>query len=458
MMTAAAQLSLTGFGPAVDGVPVRISAASMRQPFQGCHPDYIRDVCHGACCRSGVTAAGSGAMVHPDEQARLEALGATVVNHRLMPDPGGCHCRFQTDVGHCTLHATAEKPFACVSNPFMLNAGDTLIVQNRYRRLRCYGAEPRLPAYRAFGSSLVLLFGPDGAARITTHLDAGGGDLTVPMRSSSYRILTDVARFRRDPAPVAPAPAAPVVAPPLTPVERHGGIAVKRDDLFRVAGVNGGKARAVWAMAHAAPIRGIVSAGSRTSGQVNIVARIAADLGVPCRCHTPTGDVGPGPAAAERAGAELVRHRAGYGTVLAARARDDAAQRGWLHIPFRMETPDMVAHTAPQVGNVPPDVRRIVVPVGSGMSLAGILTGLAARGRTTPVVGVMVGPDPTPRLDRYAPAGWRDRLTLVQSPRPYGTPGPLADIDGVPLDPVYESWAAMRVNPGDLLWIVGGPP
>ena len=38
----------------------------------------------------------------------------------------------------------------------------------------------------------------------------------------------------------------------LTPIEQHGPLYVKRDDLFEIAGVRGGKARTCWALAQGA--------------------------------------------------------------------------------------------------------------------------------------------------------------------------------------------------------------
>lgn len=72
-----------------------------------------------------------------------------------------------------------------------------------------------------------------------------------------------------DRAPEASAPAAEDYMPDLTPIEEHGGFLVKRDDLFRVAGVRGGKVRSCWHLAQGA--EGLVTAGSRSSPQVNIV-------------------------------------------------------------------------------------------------------------------------------------------------------------------------------------------
>ena len=58
-----------------------------------------------------------------------------------------------------------------------------------------------------------------------------------------------------------------------TPLQQVGNFLVKRDDLFEIAGVCGGKARTCWAMSQGAP--GLVTAGSRSSPQANIVAHVA---------------------------------------------------------------------------------------------------------------------------------------------------------------------------------------
>ena len=77
----------------------------------------------------------------------------------------------------------------------------------------------------------------------------------------------------------------------LTPIETHGGHLVKRDDLFSIGGVNGGKVRTCWHLAQGA--KGLVTAGSRQSPQVNIVAHIAKKLNIPSRVHMPRGKLSP---------------------------------------------------------------------------------------------------------------------------------------------------------------------
>lgn len=254
--------------------------------------------------------------------------------------------------------------------------------------------------------------------------------------------------------------------PALTPVERVGDVLLKRDDLFRVAGVSGGKVRTCWRLSAGAS-GGLVTAGSRASPQANIVAQIARRLGLACRVHTPTGALSPELVDAQRAGAEVVQHRAGYNGVIVARAREDAAARGWREIPFGMECAEAVEETASQVENLPwGDFSRLVVPVGSGMSLAGVLAGLERAGRlgAFPVLAVRVGADPSRRLARWAPAGWAGAVELVASPLDYHRDAPECRLGDLLLDPVYEAKCLPFLRPGDLLWVVGvrrtaaGPP
>ena len=82
------------------------------------------------------------------------------------------------------------KPFGCIASPFTLTKRDVLVVRNRYRLLRCY-RDGVLPAYRAFASSLVLLFGADVANILTEHLDRGGGDIWLPMPDTTHGFLRD---------------------------------------------------------------------------------------------------------------------------------------------------------------------------------------------------------------------------------------------------------------------------
>ena len=242
--------------------------------------------------------------------------------------------------------------------------------------------------------------------------------------------------------------------PDLTPVETHGNRLMKRDDLYCVAGVRGGKVRACWNLAQGAT--GLVTAGSRQSPQVNIVANIAKRLGIPARVHVPKGELTPELRAAEAQGAEIIQHKAGYNSVIIKRAHDDAEEQGFREIPFGMESEFAVRQTAEQVANLPwGEFDRIVIPVGSGMNLAGLLHGLKSQGQDVPVLGVKVGADPTKRLDKYAPKGWKKQVKLIKSGQDYHDHAPETVLEGVQLDPVYEAKCIPFLKPRDLLWVVG---
>ena len=239
----------------------------------------------------------------------------------------------------------------------------------------------------------------------------------------------------------------------LTKVEQRGDYFFKRDDMFAIAGSRGGKVRSCWILAQGAV--GLVTAGSRQSPQVNIVANIAKRLGIPCRVHTPEGELTPELISARRLGAEIIQHKAGYNSVIVARSREDAKALGWTEIPFGMECKEAIKQTRGQVENIPEQAKRLVVPVGSGMSLSGILHGLNDNGIVMPVLGVMVGADPTKRLDEYAPKNWREMVTLINAGVDYHDRAKTTEIEGVVLDPIYEAKCIPFLEKGDCLWCVG---
>jgi 1-aminocyclopropane-1-carboxylate deaminase/D-cysteine desulfhydrase-like pyridoxal-dependent ACC family enzyme len=242
--------------------------------------------------------------------------------------------------------------------------------------------------------------------------------------------------------------------PILTPVEKHGSFFFKRDDLFEIAGVRGGKARTCLALAKNAK-EGLTTAGSRSSPQINIVANIAKHLGLPCVAHTPMGKLNKELDLAHEAGCMILQHKAGYNSVIIARSRQYAKDLGLTDIPFGMECDEAIVETMAQVANIPQEVKRIVMPVGGGMSLAGVLHGLAFFRRDIRVIGVQVGADPIKRLRRWAPMGWEFMCTIIHGGYEYSTYTPTYIDIPFKLDPVYEAKCQRFLQPGDLLWCVG---
>ena len=199
----------------------------------------------------------------------------------------------------------------------------------------------------------------------------------------------------------------------------------------------------------------MTTAGSRQSPQVELVARIANGLELRCTAHVPSGDISTGPIAeAIKLNANIIQHKPGYNSVIIARSREYAKKHNYTDIPFGMECKEAVQQTRKQVKKIPPSVLKIIVPVGSGMSLAGILWGLIDAKRKLKVTGIIVGADPIKRLDKFAPPFWRNMVSLTKIDTPYNKHigGKIGNID---LDPIYEAKCLPYISPGNLFWIVG---
>lgn len=267
----------------------------------------------------------------------------------------------------------------------------------------------------------------------------------------------------------------------VTPVEtiNHNGkkLWLKRDDYYERAGVRGGKVRSAWFLCNTGMdegVKGLCTAGAKTSPQINIIAHIAKKLGVDCRAHCPSGKLGAEVESAMGLGATILQHKPGYNTVIVARAREDAKEMGYLNVPFGMECIEAVLMTALQVGNLPEGVKEIVMPVGSAMSLSGVLWGLEFFGLSNKVkvTGVQVGANPNKRLEKYAPTGWEEFCSLEKSEMGYsefvednwlGLEDGKEGEDRIEIDPIYEGKCKPVLNrvleenrdEEVLFWIVG---
>lgn len=256
----------------------------------------------------------------------------------------------------------------------------------------------------------------------------------------------------------------------LTPVLEHGGYLVKRDDLFEVNGsVLGGKARTCQYLCdtQGSNLKGIITAGSKKSIQFRLATLLANYYNVPLRVHCPKiKELSSDLAFAKENGAQLFHHFPAHTSVIVKRARDDAQETGFTLIPYGMECWEAVYMTALQVKSLVElyrsgKFRRLVMPIGSGMSFSGVLWGLYYFGLTdVPVLGVQVGGKYEKRLATYAPPSsiLEDNfasLDIVSSPLPYHKfyEGNMLGDDFI-LDPIYEAKCLDFMEEGDLLWSV----
>lgn len=246
----------------------------------------------------------------------------------------------------------------------------------------------------------------------------------------------------------------------LTPVEYYEeeGIWLKRDDLFKTCGVSGGKARSAYQVIQELLDKGydtIVTAGSRQSPQCEIVSYICEELGVDCVLFMPFGgDTSVITHIKNNSHTRIERIRPGYNNIIIARAREFAENRGCGYVPFGMECVRNVEVTSEQVKNIPEEVERIVIPVGSGMSFSSVVTGMTKYGINKPILGVRVGKDPTKIINEYAFGLEFTDYEIVESSVDYHT-AVEEYVGEYQLDPIYEGKCREFLRSGDLLWVVG---
>ena len=178
-------------------VGVTITRKSAWRLFQGCSPDFIAKICHGRCCwvigDDGKPT--TTIYVEEDQQPELAKRGARFTDNILHTVDGKCGFQHPAD-GFCTLQnkrAAGEvvKPRSCYISPWILSTHNKLMIRNRYTRLKC-GRVRKVPAYLAFYSGLVMLFGDSIANDISTHFSEGGGDIMVPLRHDRAALVTHV--------------------------------------------------------------------------------------------------------------------------------------------------------------------------------------------------------------------------------------------------------------------------
>ena len=184
----------------------------------------------------------------------------------------------------------------------------------------------------------------------------------------------------------------------LTPVEKHGYMWYKRDDYFQPFDdfkVCGGKVRQCMSLMKENQkyiedeCGGVVATASSVhSPQAVIVARIAKEYGYECI-------IGIGNTTVQKAvskhrpiqlasmlGAEIIvlSESQGFNNVLYANLKKLKEKRPFFEIHFgfqaRTQKASIVGSIAKQVENIPEEITTLVVPMGSGITFCGILSGV----------------------------------------------------------------------------------
>lgn len=268
----------------------------------------------------------------------------------------------------------------------------------------------------------------------------------------------------------------------LTPVERHNGIYVKREDLFApfgIGGVNGGKLRQCWCLVNKVKdnYKGLISCCSIYSPQAPITAVVGEYYGLPVKIYygATTQDKlfkVRMPHIARMHGASLeVVSKSGIHNILYRKAREYADKHNFYVVDYGFnlsEYPEiLVDEIATQVQNIP-EVDNLVVTCGSGITATSILVGLEKyHKKVGHVYLVATAPNRrkfiTKNLEEY---GLRHDFEIIDMYHSNGfvyERGVQAELDGIKLHPNYEAktytWLRSAGLKGDtLLWIVGSKP
>lgn len=247
----------------------------------------------------------------------------------------------------------------------------------------------------------------------------------------------------------------------ITPVEHYDDIWIKRDDLAYADpdGACGSKVRQYMAMMAANPGSPLVVGCSAVSCQQVYIGDAVRRTGRKGYVIVPQRKVWSAATQWTAAqGVEIIEvPPPAWRTVYMARAKEYARQLGSY---VRWDQMLAVEDTATQCVNIPSDVKRVVVPTGSGLTAAGSLEGLRATSRTIPVLAVAVSTLATPTgiLKHTRSQLLTSQLQFLKLDDPYEKPALAWLPDGTLLDPYYAAKVWPLVQPGDLFWVTGCRP
>lgn len=245
----------------------------------------------------------------------------------------------------------------------------------------------------------------------------------------------------------------------LTPIEKINNVYIKREDKFIINDVCGGKTRSAYELI----INGIeqgytnfVTAGSRQSPQCEIVSYLCEYLNVKAHLFMPKGkDTSVIKNINNNSNSTIHRTKVGYNSVICKWSNDYAIENNFYYIPFGMECEENIKVTQHQVKNIPNDIKRIIMPIGSGMSFVSVLNGLELYQKyNINVVGIQIGKDVQKTLKKYLNAP-HIHYEIINSELKYAQIPKNTTIGNIELDPTYESKCIPYLKDNDLFWIVG---
>lgn len=234
-------------------------------------------------------------------------------------------------------------------------------------------------------------------------------------------------------------------------IEQYNNIYVLRLDKRETYGLYGDKARIAYEMSKGQ--KGIVTCGSRESIQTVAFAEVCDILNIPCDIHIPKGKDTDSILRLENTNCNIIREKVGYNNVLNAHARTNAEEKSYKFIQLGMlcnEAYELIGQNVDLIIPYLDNIKRIVIPVGSGTTLIGIVNELNKRNIDIPVVGIMCGMDATKNIKIYTQY---NNIVLIPSDVNYHV-AKNVEFYGIVLNPTYEAKCVQYLQDGDLFYIV----
>lgn len=228
---------------------------------------------------------------------------------------------------------------------------------------------------------------------------------------------------------------------------------VKHDDLYLAHGASGAKLRTMDVLLSKYNPKFMVMASAQQSAVLPIVSAVAKSCSIPLTFHLGPGEDSQQVKIARANGATIIRHNVGYSTVIRSRAQAHAEFTGAFLVPFQLACWEAIDVLAAQVIDIPMDVKRIIVPSGSGVSLAGIATGIINNNINVDIIGYCVGETKTVEktLNKFLPMWRASNVTLLKASEKYYEH---VYRDDIILDPRYEMKCLKIIENNDLLWAI----
>lgn len=221
---------------------------------------------------------------------------------------------------------------------------------------------------------------------------------------------------------------------------------IRLDD-WEINGISGGKSYVLFkAIGNA---KGVVTCGSRVSTQVKTTALVCEYLNIPCHIFMPRGVSEIKDIVTQHRGI-IHEPKAGYNSVLNARARELAQELGYLYIPLGMLDDyfiNIVKDIVLENKDIFLNIKRLVIPVGGGCFFIGLVKGLQEIGFKGDILGVMCGMDASANINSYLSIFDSLPFTLVKSPVKYES----KIVNNLRLNENYEAKCLEFMNNDDVL-------